>query len=113
MTEWAEIYASYCKAYHPTRDISIGKAVFPLATRPIHIQFTRFSIEDATEMEPSAPVQKRPSPVLEVEARLKILPIHDGVENSGIHGVVVNRVAFAYCMHPHRRDVSSCASFVF
>jgi hypothetical protein len=53
--------------------------VFPLATRPVHIQFTRFSIEDATEMELSAPVQKQPSPVLEVEARLKILPIHSGV----------------------------------
>jgi hypothetical protein len=79
--------------------MNIRKAVFPLATRPIHIQFIRFSIEDATEMEPSAPVQNRPSPVQEVEARVKILPIHGGVENLGIHyGVVMNRLAFAFCM---------------
>jgi hypothetical protein len=75
--------------------MSIGKkAVFPLATRLIHIQFTRFSREDATEMEPSAPVQKQPSPVLEVDAGLKISPIHGGVEDLGIHyGAVMNRFA--------------------
>jgi hypothetical protein len=78
--------------------MSIGNAVLPLATSPIHIQFTQFSIEDATGMEPSAPVKKQPSPVLEVEATLKILPIHGGVENLGTHyGVVMNRFAFASC----------------
>lgn len=30
--------------------------MFPLATRSVHIQFTRFGKEDATELEPSAPV---------------------------------------------------------
>jgi hypothetical protein len=85
------------------------EAVFP---RPIHIQFTRFGIEDATEMETCALVQRRPSPVLEVEARLKILPIHGGVENLGIHyGVVMNRVVFASCMRPHSRDVSGRDTF--
>jgi hypothetical protein len=86
--------------------------VFPLATRPIHIQFTQFSREDATEMEPSAPVQKQPSPVLEVEARLKVLPIHGGVEDLGIHYVVVmNRFAFACWTCPLRRDVSGRSVF--
>lgn len=51
-------------------------------------------------------MKKQPSPVLEVEATLKILPIHGGVENLGIHyGVVMNRFAFASCMRPYRRDV--------
>jgi hypothetical protein len=63
-------------------------------------------------MEPSAPVQKQPSPVLEVEARLKVLPIHGGVEDLGIHYVVVmNGFAFACCTRPLRRDVSGRAPF--
>jgi len=71
--------------------MSIGKAVFPLATRP---------------------VQKQPSPVLEVEARPKILPIHGGVENLGIHyGVVMDRFASASCMRQHRTDISSRPPF--
>jgi hypothetical protein len=50
--------------------------------------------------------------VLEVEARLKILPIHGGVENLGIHyGVVMNRFASASCMRPHRTDISGRAPF--
>ena len=65
--------------------MSIGKAALLLATRSIHIQPTRFDIEDATEMEPRAPVPKQPSPVLELAARPKFLPIHSGVENLGIH----------------------------
>jgi hypothetical protein len=94
--------------------MSIGEAVFPLATRLIHIQFTRFSIEDATEWNRASLCKKQPSPVLEVEARLKMLPIHGGVENLGIHyDVVMNRLAFAFasCMRPHRTDVSGRAPF--
>lgn len=93
--------------------MGIGKAAFLLATRPIRIQFSRFSIEDATEMEPSAPVQKQPSPVLEVEARLKILPIHGGVENLGIHyGDVMDRFASASCMRLHSTDISNRRPFL-
>ena len=50
--------------------------------------------------------------MLEVEARLKILPIHGGVENLHIHhNVVMNRLAFDSCMRPYRRDVSGRTPF--
>jgi len=63
-------------------------------------------------MEPSAPVKKQPFPVLEVEARLKILPIHGGVEKLGIHyGVMMNRFASAFCMRLHRTDINGYAPF--
>lgn len=59
-------------------------------------------------MEPFAPVQKQPSLMLEVEARLKILPIHGGVENFGIHyGDMTNRVLYAPTQKGYKRLHSS------